>query len=249
MADRTLAVVRAAINWHAIRDEDFISPIVRGMARTKPKERARERTLTDEELRAVWNVAEATEGPFGKLVQFLLLTGARRTEASAMEWKEISGADWTLPAVRNKSKVDLVRPLSKSAMKVLEQLPKIGRGNLVFTTDGKRSLAGYSKAKAALEKAILDEWRKTDREAKQLPRWTLHDLRRTSRSLMSRAGVAPDHAERCLGHVITGVRATYDRHAYHAEKKSAFEALAAQIEQIINPQTKVISIRGRGRPR
>jgi len=65
-------------------------------------------------------------------------------------------------------------------------------------------------------------------------------LRRTGRSLMSRAGVDADHAERCLGHVIGGVRGTYDRHAYHAEKKQAFEALAAQIDRIINPQPNVI---------
>ena len=65
--------------------------------------------------------------------------------------------------------------------------------------------------------------------------WTLHDLRRTARSLMSRAGVDADHAERCLGHVIGGVRGTYDRHAYYDEKKQAFEALAGQIDRILNP--------------
>ena len=35
---------------------------------------------------------------------------------------------------------------------------------------------------------------------------------------MSRAGVSADIAERCLGHVISGVRGTYDRHAYFDEK-------------------------------
>jgi integrase len=63
--------------------------------------------------------------------------------------------------------------------------------------------------------------------------WTLHDLRRTARSLMSRAGVPTDRAERCLGHVIGGVRGTYDRHEYHAEKKQAYEALAGIIERIV----------------
>jgi integrase len=63
----------------------------------------------------------------------------------------------------------------------------------------------------------------------------LHDLRRTSRTLLSRAGVAPDTAERCLGHAIVGVRATYDRHEYQSEKAAAFEALAALIERIVRP--------------
>jgi integrase len=65
--------------------------------------------------------------------------------------------------------------------------------------------------------------------------WRLHDLGRTARSLMSRAGVSADIAERCLGHVIPGVRGVYDRHEYLDEKRQAFEALAAQIERIVNP--------------
>ena len=76
--------------------------------------------------------------------------------------------------------------------------------------------------------------------------WVVHDLRRTARSLMSRAGVPSDHAERCLGHVMPGVRGTYDRHEYYEEKRSAFEALAAQIDRIIRPQDNVVEI-GRGR--
>ena len=41
----------------------------------------------------------------------------------------------------------------------------------------------------------------------------------------------------CLGHALRGVRGTYDRHAYEAEKRHAFEALAALIERIVHPPT------------
>jgi hypothetical protein len=67
MADRTLAVIRKIMNWHASRSDDFRSPIVRGMARTKPSERARDRILSDDELRSVWHSAE---GVFGALAKF-----------------------------------------------------------------------------------------------------------------------------------------------------------------------------------
>ena len=60
---------------------------------------------------------------------------------------------------------------------------------------------------------------------------------------MSRAGVSADVAERCLGHVIGGVRGIYDRHEYHAEEKLAFEKLAAQVDRIINPVENVVAIR------
>ena len=79
----------------------------------RAEEAARTRILADAELRAVWGVADAGKGPFDRLVQFLLLTAARRTEAAAMTWSEIDGADWALPVSRNKTKVELVgRPLS-----------------------------------------------------------------------------------------------------------------------------------------
>ena len=50
---------------------------------------------------------------------------------------------------------------------------------------------------------------------------------------MSRVGVRPDIAELCLGHALTGVRGTYDRHAYHNEKMEAFEKLAALVAEIV----------------
>ena len=52
---------------------------------------------------------------------------------------------------------------------------------------------------------------------------------------MSAAAVNPDHAERCLGHALLGIRKTYDRCEFRAEKLAAFEALAARINQIANP--------------
>jgi integrase len=224
MADKTLAFIRRVFNWYASRSDDFRSPIVRGMARTSPKARARSRTLTDDELRLVWRVAEGQDA-FGHFVRFLLLTGARRTEAAEMPWAELDGTDWTLPAARNKTKVDLLRPLSPSALAVLPA--KVGP--FVFSTDdGATPISGFSKLKIAFDRAVTAE-------AQPLPNWTLHDLRRTARSLMSRAKVPTDHAERVLGHVIGGVRETYDRHDFHDEKREALAQLAGLVELILNP--------------
>jgi integrase len=237
-ADRTLEIIRRIMNWYASRSDEFRSPIVRGMARTKPKERARDRVLTDDEIRALWRATETSTGAdtayasssvFAALVRFLLLTGARRSEASAMAWRELDDGSWTLPAERNKTKVELVRPLSQAAIAALPGKT----GGFVFTVDGRAAISGLDKPKRRLD------------EASGVTGWTLHDLRRTARSLMSRAGVPTDHAERCLGHVIGGVRGVYDRHDFVEEKAKAFEALAAQIARIVNPQANVVSMRGR----
>jgi integrase len=232
MADQTLAVVRKVMNWHASRSDDFRSPIVRGMDRVKQKERARERTLTDDELRAVWRAAEASTGPFGRLVRFILLTAARRTEAAAMTWGEING-EWTLPASRNITKVDLIRPLSAEARALLPA--QVNGCDYIFTVNGRSPISAFSTLKLALDKTILEDLRKQDPEARPLPNWTLHDLRRTAQSLMRRAGVRADHAERCLGRVMPGVRPVYDRYEYLEEKRDAFNKLAASIKGIVHP--------------
>jgi integrase len=245
MADHVLAYLRRVMTWHAGRSDDFRNPIVRGMARTKPSQRRRQRILNDEELRIVWCVAEASQSAFGHLVQYLLLTATRRTEAAAMSRSEVVGDDWIIPPERYKTGLELVVPLSSAAKAVLAKLPKVGKSDVVFTTDGRRPLGGFSKFKRAFDAKVLGELRKEDPQAETLPNWTLHDLRRTARSLMSRTGVSSDIAERTLGHVLPGVRGTYDRHAYYDEKKRAFEALAALIERIVNPQAgNVVPIRG-----
>src|SRR5262245_8449632 len=171
MADRTLSYIGRIRNWHASRSDEFRSPIVRGMARTSAKERARARVLTDEELRAIWKASEAIPGPFGALVKFLLLTAARRSEASGMAWEEIKDGVWLLPAARNKVKQDLARPLSGAARNVIGSLQKLGR--YVFTYGGATPIANLSKPKADLAAAC------------GVSDWTLHDLRRTARSLLS----------------------------------------------------------------
>jgi integrase len=233
MADRTLAIIRKVLGWHAVRDENYRSPIIRGMARTKPAQLARSRILTDDELRSVWAAASAP-GPFPALVKFLLLTGARRNEAARMTWSEVDGADWTLPAARNKVGRDLVRPLSDAALAVLGAQPRIDNCVYIFTSSGRKPLRGFACLKTAFDKRC------------GVSGWTLHDLRRSAKSLMSRGGVPSDHREQCLGHTITGVRGTYDRHEYYTEKKQAFEALAAQIMRIVDPQDNVTPIRKRG---
>ena len=238
MADRLLAYIRKVMNWHATRSDEYRSPIVRGMARTSSKERARQRVLSDDELGAVWRTAEASAAPFARLVKFILLTGARRAEAAEMTWDEIDGTAWTLPAIRNKTNVDLIRPLSKQALAVL---PAKGEGKFIFSLDG-----GHAPIRG------FNEFREAFHKASHTTGWTLHDLRRTARTLLSRAGINSDIAERCLGHVIGGVRGVYDRWEFRQEKAKAYEALAGLIGRIVKPTDNVRTIverrrRGLGR--
>jgi integrase len=226
-ADRVLSAAKTLLSWHASRS-DFISPLGRGMRRTSIKERARTRTLNDDELRRVWLAAEQDKGPFGPFVKFVLLTAARRSEAAALRRSELSdnGSTWTIPRERYKSGRDVIFPLSERAQAIVAAQPE--RGDFVFSATGQRALGGFDKRKADFDAAC------------GVSGYTLHDLRRTSRTLLSRAGISVDIAEMCLGHALAGIRGTYDRFAYLDEKRAGLEALAALVERIVHPPIDVV---------
>ena len=238
MADRTLAYLRKAFNWYAIRDDQFSAPVVRGMGRIKPKDRARTRVLSDEEIRTICPVLEAT-GTYGSFVRMLLLSAQRHSEVARMSHREIDADGiWTIPAERYKTKRPNFVPLSKAALALIEGQQKFNDCQYVFPTSAKTPYSRSGKSKAKLDKAVFAAMRKQAKKGTKvepIPNWTLHDLRRTAKTLMVRAGVRPDISERVLGHVIAGVEGTYDRHSYADEKRDALEKLAAMVERILNP--------------
>jgi integrase len=251
MADLALAYVRKAFNWYEVNghDDDFISPVVRGMARLKPSDRERERVLSDDEIRDVWAALDTITEPacFPAYVKTLLLTATRRSETADMGTTELEGEIWTIPFARYKTKLDHVIPLSASARELIASAAPAKpakNAHFVFsTTDGAKPFSGFSKAKRELDEAIADIREREGRPP--MENWTLHDLRRTARTLLARAGVRDDIAERCLGHVIKGVEKVYNRYAYLDEKRAAFEALAALVSRILNPTANVEELASR----
>jgi integrase len=245
MADLVLAYVRKAFNWYEVNghDDDFISPVVRGMARLKPSDRERERVLSDDEIRDVWAALETITEPacVPAYVKTLLLTATRRSEGADMSTTELEGEIWTIPAARYKTKLDHVIALSALARELIASAAPdkpAKNAHFVFsTTDGAKPFSGFSKAKRELDKAIADIREREGRPP--MEDWVLHDLRRTARTLLARAGVRDDIAERCLGHVIKGVEKVYNRYAYLDEKRAAFEALALLVQKILKPTSNV----------
>jgi integrase len=226
MATRALSYLRSACNWHAVRDDSFVPPFVRGMARSSTADRARDRILTDDELRTLWPVFESN-GNLGRACQVMLLTSSRRSEVTGMPWAElVDGGTWIIPPSRYKTKREHVLPLSPAALAIVEAQPRTGP--LVFPGRQGAVLSRGGQGKARI-----------DRATPGLAHWTLHDLRRTARSLMSRAGVRPDVAERVLGHAIPGVAGTYDRFHYLEEKREALKLLAETVRGIVDQESAV----------
>jgi integrase len=242
MAELVLRYLSKVFNWHAGRHDEFRSPIVRGMGRLR--DNARDRILSDDELRAFWAATadlakERCPVAYGGWARLMLLTATRRNEPANMTRSELSNGDWIVPAERMKNKFEHVIPLSPAAQTIIDAMPDMGE--YVFTVSGRNALSNFTRPKSSIDRLmiaelrIMAEQRRENPDKVRLTRWTFHDLRRTARSLLSRAGIDSDIAERCLAHKIGGVRGVYDRYAYHKEKKRAFEALAALIERIVNP--------------
>lgn len=175
------------------------------------------------------------------------MTATRRGEAADMSTTELEGELWTIPAARYKTKRDHVIPLSATASALIAaSAPAKPTKNAHFvfsTTNGAIAFSGFSKGKNELDKAIA---KLREREGRpSMDDWTFHDLRRTARTLLARAGVRDDIAERCLGHVIKGVEKVYNRYAYLDEKRAAFEALALLVSRILNPTANVEELASR----
>jgi integrase len=228
-ADYCLTIASAIMNWHAARRDDYNPPIVRGMRRQSPNAQARKRVLDDDEIRRVWTACGEL-GTYGALIRMLVLTTQRLDKVLTMAWADVDAEGvWRVPTVSKREKPhggELKLP--QLARDLLAALPRFEGNPYVFAGRAQGHTNGHSKNKARLDKAsgVTD--------------WVVHDLRRTGRSLLSRANVRPDIAERTLGHAQGGVAQTYDRHAYFDEKADALQRLAALVDSIVNPRDDTI---------
>ena len=218
MALRVHAYVHRFFRWCVGRDIIESNP-----ATDLPKpasETKRDRVLSDDELIAVWNAAGKIGWPFGDAIRLLILTGARREEIGQLKWSEVKGDTLELEGARTKNAKPHSIPLSLAAKTGLQHVPRIAGSQRVFTTNGKTSVSGWSRAKSNLD--ALSE----------VEDWRIHDLRRTVATGLQKLGVALVVIEATLGHTggsRSGVAGVYQRHSFDAEKRAALDAWGAHL--------------------
>jgi integrase len=259
MANRALAYIRKFFNWAAERQMISASPVA--SIKAPAKEQSRDRVLTDDEIKTVWDVFGAMGWPFGQAFQLLLITGQRRDEVAKMRWEDLDlkSGIWTLPREATKANRLHEVPLSRLALEVLEGAKRTSE-TYVFSTNGKTPISGFSRSKAKadelsairqLQDAGHDKPTENQLAASMLPEWRLHDLRRTVASNMAKLGVAPHVIEKVLNHssgAISGVAAVYNRYAYTEEKRAALDTWSRALEAIVRPsENNIIELSGRNR--
>jgi integrase len=248
MTGRTAAYGRAAFAWAvkrgAVAANPFAHlPIAKGTAR-------RERVLSDDELGEIWRAAGEAPAPYGTIVRLLILTGQRRGEVAGMNWGELSEDlfTWTMPSERTKNGVVHVVPLSTPVNDLLRATLPNAEGEakraiaerramiaLVFPGAAGTPFAGWSKAKSALDKAILAARAKAASSGTKtglVAAWSLHDLRRTVATGLQRLGVRLEVTEAVLNHISGsrgGIAGVYQRHDWASEKRVALDAWASHV--------------------
>jgi integrase len=183
----------------------------------------------DHELALIWRAADATDYPFGPFTKLLMLTGQRREEIAGMRWSELDPdlTTWTLPRERTKNAEPHQVPIVPWARTILAGLPRMVGSDLVFTTTGRTSISGFSRAKTTLDAAVT----KLNGGVPIAP-WRIHDLRRTMATGMARLGVQLPVVEKLLNHIsgsFAGVAGIYQRHDFADEKRQALEAWAQHL--------------------
>lgn len=233
MAGRTLAYGRACFSWARKRgmlaENPFIDlPLAAGKI-------TRDRVLTDAEVRAIWVASSNLGWPFGPLIQLLLLTAQRREEVGAMCWAELSadGMTWIIPAERAKNGRAHIVHLAPAARDILETLPRFDGSDLVFTTTGRSSCSGFSRAKARLEALMATN---AGDVRHKMPGWRFHDFRRTAVSWMASNGHSAFVADRLLNHLnvtaMSAVGAVYQKAEFLEERRQCLEAWAKHITEV-----------------
>jgi integrase len=223
-ANRVRATLSTFFGWCLGEGLIENNPVI-GTNRNKEVER--DRVLSPAELRLIWGALE--DDDFGVIVKLLALTGQRASEIAGLRRSELcetkTGPVIDLPKERTKNHRPHVVPLSPAAEAAIAARPL--RDRVYVFGLGEGPFSGWSKCKEALDARVT----KTN-GGKALPKWGLHDLRRSFSTHANELGVAPHIVEAVLNHVSghkRGVAGTYNRATYEPEKRAALNLWAEQL--------------------
>ncbi|MDE1917953.1 MAG: tyrosine-type recombinase/integrase [Sphingomonadales bacterium] len=222
-ANRIHSHLRKLFNWCLERGILDASPVM-GL-RAPTREQARDRVLSDAEITALLKACAGEPYPYRQFVPLLLATAQRRGELTQMRWSEINldTKEWVIPAHLSKNGKPHAVPLSAFALNLLAELPRYEGCDIVFTTNGRVPINGFTKAIQHMH------------DISGTSNWRFHDLRRTAASGMARAAVPPHVIEKVLNHIsgtISGVAAVYNRYGYDAEKRGALEQWGERLAEL-----------------
>jgi integrase len=227
-ANRAHSCLRKLFNWAVQRDLLDTNPAT-NIARPGGKEKARDRVLTDDEIRSLWaavaaaNMAEQIK----LLLQLMLVTAQRKAELLQAQWSEfdLTAGWWTIPAEHAKNRLSHRVPLSSLALQLLRQASALNPDSGLVLASPR---SGDVMVGSAVDRAV-----RNNRDYFTIAHWTPHDLRRSAASKMAGLGVSRLVIKKLLNHADSDITAVYDRYSYDEEKKAALALWAQYLQQLV----------------
>lgn len=236
MANRVAAVVSQMFKFGVQRGLLTASPCV-ALQRPGGPERSRERVLTEDEVRTVWQRLESSRTTVATqtAMRLLLITAQRRGELARARWADIdlTNALWSIPAEHAKNGRTHRVPLSRMALELLDELKTRGTGSVWLFPSAKQD--GSAMIERSLSRAV-----RNNEEHFGIPHFTLHDFRRTAASMMTMLGVPRLHVSKVLNHADEGITAVYDQHDYLPEMRQALDKWADYLAAIVSGRARKV---------
>ena len=247
-ANRTMEVISKFLNWCVQKNYITESPFYNI---AKEPTYSRERVLDENEIRWFWQATGNLDYPFGPCFRLLLLTGQRLGEVSGASEGELNfaltdlskgnpkEACWTIPGRRTKNGNKHEVQLSDAALDVLGEIPLLNHNSgLLFSTNDRTPISGFSNAKKKIDRLMLDIAREETEALGQSPDkvqiepWRLHDLRRTVATGLQEIGIDMPVTEKILNHSsgsFGGIAGVYQRYKYEDERRAALQAWGRRV--------------------
>jgi len=213
--------LRHFFQWAAEREFIDTNPCL--VIKTPKTVPARERVLSDDEIRALWTGTSV----LSIMARLQLMTAQRIGSIGQMKWDDLDLKDkaWNIPAHDMKSGKAHTVPLSDRAVSLLSGWPRLP-GPYIFGvgSNGSKAFNGRSKGMLRMRKSgAASDWR-------------LHDLRRTAVTLAQRGGAGIDEIKALTQHKVAGVIGVYARHGYEKEQRSVVDIVDLQITNILGKE-------------
>lgn len=231
-ANRVLSSLKQAFNYAVSRGAMLTNPANNIRARDiGGLEKPRERHLNLEEIKTIWQYLDSSACQMSlqtkAAIKIIILTGVRTAEIRLATWDEFDfdNALWTIPAENTKGGIAVKIHLSAPVLLILQELKNASTTKYV--------MPGMVPNKPLDENALPRAIRRSH-ERIGVPTWTAHDLRRTfATQLGETLHIDPVVIEKCLGHKMPRIMATYNKNEMLPQRKDALEKWAQCVQELI----------------
>jgi integrase len=234
-ANKVLSTLKQVFNYAVNRGELLTNPAAQLRSRDiGGVEKPKERYLTLDELKTLWLFLESDQHGLSlsitQAIKIIILTGVRTAEIRLATWSEFDFDQslWIIPSAHTKTAMIMKIHLTPQTKSILQTLREISFSEYVLTgndTSSPLSEKAISKAVSRIQERV------------GIPYWTAHDLRRTfATQLGETLHVDPVVIEKCLGHKMPKIMATYNKNEMLPQRKEALEQWGQYIQRLINDE-------------